>query len=198
MSVKTGELVETLGILFAIFLATGISFWFEADAGKKFDLLNKVNDTVAVKVIRDGAVISIEKREVVKGDVIVLDTGDEIPADGEILESVNLTVNESALTGEPQTRKGTLGSYRMGEHTYPVNMLYRGTSVLEGNAVYSVTAVGDSTEYGKVARKSAEMTDQKTPLNRQLEGLAGVIGKVGFVIAVLTFLVLFVKDIFLG
>ena len=198
MSIKTGETIETLGIIFAIALATGIAFWFEVDAGKKFEILNKVNDETPVKVIRDGHVTEISKREVVKGDIVILETGEEIPADGYLKEALSLSVNESTLTGEPMTRKGMPDSFTGRESTYPFNMLLKGTTILEGYCVYEVSAVGDSTEYGKVARKSAEVTNEPTPLNSQLEQLAKFIGFAGFTLSVLVFAILFAKDIIFG
>ncbi|PKO96661.1 MAG: haloacid dehalogenase [Bacteroidetes bacterium HGW-Bacteroidetes-7] len=198
MSIKTGETLETVGIIFAIALATGIAFWFEADAGKKFEILNKVNDETPVKVIRDGLVTEIPKMDVVKGDIVILETGDEIPADGYLKEALSISVNESALTGEPMTRKGIPDTFTGRESTYPVNMLLKGTTVLEGYCVFEVTNIGDSTEYGKVARKSAEVTNEPTPLNSQLEQLAKFIGFAGFTISVLTFAILFTKDVILG
>lgn len=198
MSIKTGEAIETIGIIFAVALATGIAFWFEADAGKKFEILNKVNDDTPVKVIRDSKVTVVPKRDIVKGDIVILETGDEIPADGILKEALSLSVNESALTGEPMTRKGMPDTFKGRESTYPPDMLLKGTSVLEGYCVYEVTAVGDITEYGKVARKSAEATNEPTPLNHQLEQLAKFIGFAGFTISFLTFGVLFLKDIITG
>ena len=198
MSIKTGETIETAGIIFAIALATGIAFWFEADAGKKFEILNKVNDETPIKVIRDGLVTEIPKRDVVKGDIVILETGDEIPADGYLKEALSLSVNESALTGEPMTRKGMADTFTGRESTYPVNMLLKGTTVLEGYCVFEVANIGDSTEYGKVARKSAEVTNEPTPLNSQLEQLAKFIGFAGFTMSVMIFGILFAKDIVLG
>ena len=198
MAFRTGEIVETLGILFAIALATGIGFWFEVDAGKKFDVLNKVNDEVSVKVMRDGVVTEIFKREIVVGDIVLLDTGDEVPADGKLLESVSLTVNESSLTGELQTRKNTNPQFFVKDATYPSDYVLRGTTVMEGHCMYLVDAVGDATEYGKVARKSTERSSEPTPLNVQLDKLAKFIGFAGFAMAILTFAILFLKDIFSG
>jgi Ca2+-transporting ATPase len=198
ISIKSGEILETAGIVLAILLATGISFWFETDAGKKFDLLNKVNDDNPVKVIRDGQITEIPRKDVVVGDVVILDAGEEVPADGDLILSVSLSVNESALTGEPLTRKDRDPDKIKRESTYPSNRLLKGTTVLEGYCRYIVTEVGDSTEYGKVARSSAEISDQPTPLNRQLEGLARFIGFAGFVMASITFVTLFLKDILTG
>ena len=198
MALRTGEIVETIGILFAIALATGIGFWFEVDAGKKFDILNKVSDEVPVKVLRDGIVTEVLKRDIVVGDVVLLDTGDEVPADGKLSESVSLTINESTLTGELQTRKTTNSQYFIKDATYPSDYVLRGTTVMEGHCTYIVDAVGDATEYGKVAKKASERSSEPTPLNVQLDKLAKFIGFAGFVMALLTFIILFIKDIFSG
>ncbi|MFA6334185.1 MAG: calcium-translocating P-type ATPase, PMCA-type [Bacteroidales bacterium] len=192
------EFIETIGIFCAIFLATGVSFWFEMDANKKFDLLNQVNDETLVKVIRDGNISEIPKKDVVVGDIIILDTGEEVPADGELAEAVSLSVNESSLTGEPVIEKSINPEYFDKEATYPTNHILRGTTIVEGHCIYEVFAVGDSTEFGKVAEKSTEANEEETPLNKQLAGLAKFIGFVGFVLAILTFTILFVKDLFMG
>ena len=192
------EFTETIGIFAAIILATGVAFWFEYDADKKFDILNLVNDETPIKVIRNGNIAEIPKKDIVVGDIVVLDTGDEIPADGILLESVSLQVDESSLTGEPSIEKTTDLEHFDKDATYPSNELLKGTKVLEGNAVYEVTKVGDSTEYGKVARKSAEKSEEQTPLNKQLDGLAKFIGIIGLSFAVLTFVSLFIKDMIIG
>jgi len=192
------EFIETIGIFCAIFLATGVSFWFEMDARKKFDLLNLVNDETSVKVIRDGNISEIPKKEIVVGDIVLLDAGEEVPADGELLEAVSLSLNESTLTGEPVIEKTTNPEFFDKESTYPTNHILRGTTVVEGHCVYRVFAVGDATEFGNVAKKSTEANEEETPLNKQLAGLAKFIGFLGFVLAILTFATLFVKDIFLG
>lgn len=192
------EFTETIGIFAAIILATGVAFWFEYDADKKFDILNLVNDETPIKVIRNGNITEIPKKDIVVGDIVVLDTGDEIPADGILLESVSLQVDESSLTGEPSIEKTTDPEHFDKDATYPSNELLKGTKVLEGNAVYQVTKVGDSTEYGKVARKSAEKSEEQTPLNKQLDGLAKFIGIIGLSFAVLTFVSLFIKDMIIG
>jgi Ca2+-transporting ATPase len=192
------DYIETIGIFCAIFLATGIAFWFELDAGKKFDLLNKVNDETLVKVIREGNICEIQKRDIVFGDILLLDTGEEVPADAELLRSVSLTINESTLTGEPLVEKSADPKYYDKDATYPTDRIYRGTAIAQGHCTCRVFAVGDSTEYGKVARKAGEKSPEETPLNLQLKGLAKLIGFIGFLLAFLTFSVLFVKDIFLG
>ncbi|GHS91281.1 calcium-translocating P-type ATPase, PMCA-type [Bacteroidia bacterium] len=192
------DFAETLGIVFAILLATGVGFWFELDANKKFDLLNQVNDDTAVKVIRNGNICEITKKDVVVGDIVLLETGEEIPADGKLLGVVSLQVNESSLTGEPVISK-TLIEADFDEHaTYPSNRIYRGTTIVDGHCTMEVMEVGDATEFGKVARESAMKSGEETPLNKQLNSLSRVISIVGFSLGILTFFTLFIKDIFGG
>ncbi len=188
-----GEFAETIGIFCAIFLATGVAFWYEYDAKRRFEILNVVNDDTPVKVIRDGQVMEIPKRDVVVGDIVVLGTGDEIPADGQLLEAVSLKVNESTLTGELQTGKTTDPEKFSKEATYPSDRVLRGTTVVEGRGVMRVDAVGDATEFGKVAEQATVKSEEKTPLDKQLERLSRIIGKVGTALAVLVFLILVVK-----
>lgn len=192
------EYAETIGIFCAIFLATGVAFWFEMDANKKFNLLNQVNDETLVKVIRNGNIGEVPKKDIVVGDIVVLETGEEVPADGELLEAVSLQIDESVLTGELMIDKTTNPEHFHADSTYPSNWVMRGTKVLDGHCIFEVSKVGDATEYGKVAQKSTEMTREETPLNKQLEGLAKFIGVVGFGLAVLTFSTLFLKDLVLG
>lgn len=191
------EFTETIGIFAAIILATVVAFWFEYDANKKFDILNLVNDDTPVKVIRNGIVTEVSKKEIVVGDIIILNSGDEIPADGELLESVSLQVDESCLTGELLVDKTTNPEHFHTEATYPSNQLLRGTKVMDGTAIMQSEHVGDSTEYGRVAQKAGEHSGEETPLNKQLESLAKFIGVIGFSFAILTFCSLFIKDIFL-
>lgn len=192
------EFAETIGIFCAIILATGVAFWFEMDANKKFDVLNKVNDDTQYKVIRNGNVCEIPKKDIVVGDVIIINSGEEIPADGQLLEAISLQIDESCLTGEPIIDKTTNEAEFEHEATYPSNWAMRGTKVMDGHGVIEIKKVGDATEYGKVAEKATEMSGEETPLNKQLDGLAKFIGVVGFALAVLTFLALFVKDIFMS
>lgn len=198
VSTGVGHYAETIGIFCAILLATGVAFWFEMDANKKFDILNQVNDDTLVKVIRNGNVVEVPKQDIVVGDIVILETGEEVPADGELIEAISLQIDESTLTGEPIIDKTTNAEDFDKEATYPSNWVMRGTKVMDGHGTYEVTKVGDATEYGKVAEKSTEMTGEETPLNQQLDGLAKFIGVVGLVLAALTFIVLFVKDIFGG
>lgn len=190
------EFAETIGIFCAIFLSIGVAFWFEMDANKKFDILNQVNDDTLIKVIRNGNIKEVPKKEIVVGDIILLETGEEIPADAELLEAISLQINESSLTGEPVIDKTTNPEEFDKDATYPSNMIYRGTTVVDGHCTACVTSVGDTTEFGKVAREATEMSGEETPLNKQLDGLAKFIGVVGFILAALTFSVLFIKDIF--
>lgn len=198
ISILHNEYAETIGIIAAILLATGVGFWFEMDANKKFKLLNQVNDDILVKVIRDGNIQEVPKKDIVVGDIVVLETGEEVPADGDLLEAVSLQVNESTLTGEPVIDKTTHPEEYDVEATYPSNRILRGTTIVNGHCIYEVKTVGDATEFGKVAEKSTEITDDKTPLSKQLERLAHFISIVGFIVAGLTFFGLLGKDIIEG
>jgi Ca2+-transporting ATPase len=197
ISIFENEYAETIGIILAILLATGIGFYFEYDANKKFDLLNSVNEETPVKVLRNGQVQVIPRKDVVVGDVVLLETGDEIPADGDLIEAVSLQVNESNLTGEPVISKTTDKAHFHPDATYPSNRLMRGTTVVDGRARMCVDCVGDATEIGKVARQSTEQTSEPTPLNIQLYKLANLISKVGFSVAGLAFAIFFIKDVLL-
>ncbi len=174
---------EPIGIFVAILLATGIGFWFEVKANRAFDVLNQVNDEDLVQVVREGKVTEIAKREVVVGDIVMLNTGNEIPADGELIEAVALQVNESTLTGEPIIKKSTNPEDFDKEATYPTNHVLRGTTVVEGHGVFRVLHVGDKTENGKVFTAAQIDNSVKTPLNHQLDGLGKVITKVSYVLA---------------
>ncbi len=191
------EYAETIGIFAAIFLATGVAFWFEMDANKKFDVLNKVNDNTLIKVLRSGNIKEILKKNVVVGDFVLLEAGEEVPADGELFEAVSLQMDESSLTGEPGINKTVQSANFDEEATYPSNWVMRGTNVIDGHGTLVVNKIGDETEYGKVAQKATEMTNEETPLNKQLDGLARFIGVVGFALAVMTFSTLFIKELFL-
>ena len=152
ISIIENEYAETIGIIAAILLATGIGFFFEYDASKKFDLLNAVNEETLVKVIRNGRVQEIPRKDIVVGDIVILETGEEIPADGELLEAISLQVNESNLTGEPVINKTTVEADFDEEATYASNLVMRGTTVVDGHGTMRVLHVGDATEIGKVAR----------------------------------------------
>lgn len=198
ISLVDNDFLETIGIFLAIFLATGIAFWFENDARRKFDILNLVNDDILYKVIRNGNVTEVMRKELVVGDVVILNTGEEVPADGLLLESVSLQIDESSLTGEPLAYKTTVREHFPDEPTYPPDEIKRGTVIQDGHCIFRVTQVGDATEYGKVARNASITNGGEIPLNRQLNHLADFIGVVGFWFATLTFLVLFFKDLMAG
>lgn len=197
ISLIENEYAETIGIIAAILLATGIGFFFEYDANKKFDLLNAVNEETPVKVIRSGRIQEVPRKDIVTGDIVILETGEEIPADGELLEAISMQVNESNLTGEPVTSKTIIEENFDKEATYASNLVMRGTTVVDGHGTMRVTHVGDATEIGKVARQSTEQPLEQTPLNIQLTRLANLIGKIGFTVALLSFLTFFIKDVLL-
>jgi len=196
ISIIEGEYAETIGIFFAIFLATGIGFYFEYDANKKFDLLNAVGEETPVTVRRNGKIQEISRKEVVVGDIVILNTGEEVPADGTLLESISLQINESTLTGELMVNKTTDEASFDEEATYPSNEVMRGTTVTDGHGIMQVNRVGDATEIGKVATQATEQSTEETPLNIQLSQLAKFIEKVGFTIAILTFLIFTGKDLY--
>ena len=174
---------EPVGIFAAIFLATGLSFWFEMKANKEFAVLNQVNDEEPVQVWRNGAITQIPRKDIVVGDIVVVNTGDEIPADGTLLEATSMNVDESSLTGEPSCMKTTNESLFDPEATYRSNALMRGTKVMEGHGVFEVTAVGDKTENGKVFKESQIDNSVKTPLNEQLDRLGRLVSISSYVIA---------------
>ena len=176
---------EPIGIFVAIILATGLSFYFEYKAEKEFEILNQVNDEEPVVVIRNGNSMEVPKREVVVGDIVMLNTGNEVPADGELLEAMALQVDESSLTGEPICHKTTDPAEFDDEATFPSNQVLRGTGVKEGAGVYRVTAVGDATENGKVFEAAQIDSSVKTPLNEQIERLGSMISKISYGIAAL-------------
>ncbi len=174
---------EPIGIFMAILLATGLAFVFELKAGREFDLLNRVNDDEPVQVIRDGAPVQVPRRDVVVGDIVILNTGEEIPADGALLEAVRLNVDESTLTGEPVCAKTTDPEQFDPDATFPSDRVMRGTKVMEGHGIMRVLAVGDATENGKVF-EAAQIDDSvKTPLNEQLDGLGKLITRIAYIFA---------------
>lgn len=195
VGVFNGHYLEGVGIVLAIFLATFMSFINEFRAGKEFDILNQVNDDMPVKVIRDGNVTSIPKREIVVGDIVILDRGDEIPSDGILLDSVSLSVNESSLTGEPVASKSHNTTADDGSHTYPMNKVLKSTAVVEGHGVMETTAVGDKTEIGTTAREATIRIDAPTPLTIQLHKLSDFISSSAFLLAILIFAILAFVDL---
>lgn len=184
--------LETIGIFVAVFLATTVGFYFERDAAKKFNLLTALSEEQPVKVRRNGKVMEIPRHDVVVGDVVLVEVGDEVPADGELIVCNDLQINESPLTGEPVTEKSLEGG---GDGAYPRNIILRSTMVMNGRGEFVVTAVGDSTEIGKVAKKSTEQTSVETPLHMQLDKLAKMISKVGSVVSVAAFFIFLIHDI---
>lgn len=184
--------METIGIFVAVFLATTVGFYFERDAAKKFNLLTALSEEQPVKVRRNGKVMEIPRHDVVVGDVVLVEVGDEVPADGELIVCNDLQINESALTGEPVAEKSLESG---GDGAYPRNIILRSTMVMNGRGEFVVTAVGDVTEIGKVAKKSTEQTSVETPLNMQLDKLAKMISKVGSVVSVTAFFIFLIHDI---
>ena len=194
------DFIETIGIIFAIFLATTVGFIFERDAARKFDVLTQLGEEQPVKVVREGKIIEIPRREVVVGDVVIVETGDEVPADGHLFEATDLQVDESSLTGEPMTNKESLPlspSKKRGDsgEAYPKDMLLRSSMVMGGTGRYVVSAVGDETEIGHVARQATELTGVKTPLNIQLDRLAKLISKVGAGMSIAAFFAFLIHDL---
>ena len=171
---------EPVGIFVAIMLATGLSFYFEYQADKEFAILNKVNDDEPVEVIRDSNTTLIPRREVVVGDIVIVNTGEEIPADGELMESTLLNVDESTLTGEPMCAKTTVASEFDSQATFPSNHVMKGTKVMEGHGIMRVLAIGDHTEQGKVFEAVQIDNSVKTPLDEQLDGLGRLVAKLSY------------------
>ena len=188
------DFMETIGIFLAIFLATTVGFYFELDAAKKFNVLTAMNDDQPVKVRREGKVTEIPRREVVVGDIIIVEPGDEVPADARLIAATNLQIDESTLTGETLTTKSVNSD---GNHatTYPPNIILRSTMVMNGHGEAVVEKVGAMTEIEKVAQKATEATNTKTPLNIQLTKLAKLISKVGSFVSVAAFVIFLVHDI---
>ena len=185
LAVIENDFVEAIGIFLAIFFATTVGFYFERDAAKRFDELTALGEEQPVKVVRNGHVVEVPRREIVVDDIVVLGVGDEVPADGILFEAVDLQIDESTLTGEPIISKFV--EVKHDGATYPSNLALRSTMVMNGSGKMRVTSVGDVTEIGKVATKATELTAVKTPLNLQLDRLAKLISKVGSAVSVLAF-----------
>ena len=184
------DFTESIGIICAIILATCVGFWFEWDAMRRFRRLNQVNDDIPVKVMRDGSIREIPRRDVVVGDVVYIESGETVPADGELVEAVSLRINESTLTGELEVDKTVDEAHFDSEATYPSNVALRGTTVADGYGVLVATAVGDATEAGRVTEQATVQSGEQTPLHRQLTRLSRQIGKVGIALSVLIFVIL--------
>lgn len=202
ISAFTGAVIESIGILLAVFLATGIAFLNEYRAGKEFDILNRVDDSTPVKTIRSGGFVFVPKQDLVVGDVIFVETGEEIPADSKVLESVNLHVDQSKFTGEPEpVAKAAAGEPAfadLGEASYGHDLLLRGSTVLEGNAYAEIIAVGGKTEIGRTAAAASEVTDLVTPLQKQLNRLGRLIAVVGSSLSLFLLIVLIVRAVLNG
>ena len=202
------DFVETIGIIAAVVLATTVGFYFERDAIRRFNVLTQLGEEQLVKVIRSltpapsptgegshNTIVEIPRREVVVGDIVLVETGDEVPADGQLLECTDLQVDESSLTGEPlANKKLEVRGERLENTAYPANILLRSSMVMSGSGCYVVTAVGDKTEIGHVARQATELTDVKTPLNLQLSRLAKLISKVGAIVSTASFIIFLGHD----
>ena len=192
------DFTESIGIICAIILATCVGFWFEWDAQRRFRRLNQVNDDIPVKVMREGSIREIPRRDVVVGDVVYIEGGETVPADGELVEAVSLKINESTLTGEPEVDKTVDPAHFDPEATYPSNVAMRGTTVADGYGVMVTTAVGDHSEAGRVTEQSTVQSDEQTPLDRQLTRLSHLIGRVGIFLSGLIFCVMLGKAFLVG
>lgn len=192
------EFLEPVGILCAIVLATCVGFLFEWDAMRRFRRLNQVNDDIPVKVMRSGAMCEVPRRDVVVGDLICIENGESVPADGELVEAVSLRINESTLTGEPEVDKTVVREHFDEDATYPSNAVMRGTTVVDGYGMMVVTAVGDATEAGRVTEQATTACEEQTPLDRQLTRLSRMIGRGGIVLSVVIFVAMLMKAILFG
>lgn len=198
VAVVDGHYTETIGIILAIILATGVGFLFEWDAMRRFRRLNRVNDQVAVKVLREGAVCEIPRHEVVVGDYVYIESGEMIPADGTLVEALSLRLDESTLTGESETLKSCDEALFDPEATYSTNRVLRGTTVREGYGAFLVEEVGDRTEAGRVSEQASIESEEETPLHQQLNRLSQLIGRIGFTLAGAIFLILILKLFLVG
>lgn len=180
-----GVFFEPIGIFIAILLATGLSFYFETKADKEFAILNQINDDEPVRVLRNGNITEVPKKDIVVGDIVYLNTGDEVPADGQLIEAVTLTMDESTLTGEPACHKTVDPNDFDADATYGSDQVLRGTKVIEGHGICRVDAVGDATESGKVFTEAQIDNSVKTPLDEQFEGLGRLISRISYVFALL-------------
>ena len=193
MAFIDGEFLETIGIICAIVLATCVGFFFELDAMRRFKRLNLVNDDIPVKVVRDGEMTEVPRRDVVVGDLVYVENGETVPADGKLVKAVSLKINESTLTGEPEVDKTTDERFFDAEATYPSDALLRGTTVVDGYGEMIVEAVGDRTEAGRVTEQSSIASEEPTPLYKQLTRLSRMIGKIGIAVSIAIFLAMLAK-----
>lgn len=193
MAFIDGEFLETIGIICAIVLATCVGFFFELDAMRRFKRLNLVNDDIPVKVVRDGEMTEVPRRDVVVGDLVYVENGETVPADGKLVKAVSLKINESTLTGEPEVDKTTDECFFDAEATYPSDALLRGTTVVDGYGEMIVEAVGDRTEAGRVTEQSSIASEEPTPLYKQLTRLSRMIGKIGIAVSIAIFVAMLAK-----
>lgn len=193
MAFIDGEFLETIGIICAIVLATCVGFFFELDAMRRFKRLNLVNDDIPVKVVRDGEMTEVPRRDVVVGDLVYVENGETVPADGKLVKAVSLKINESTLTGEPEVDKTTDERFFDAEATYPSDALLRGTTVVDGYGEMIVEAVGDRTEAGRVTEQSSIASEEPTPLYKQLTRLSRMIGKIGIAVSIAIFVAMLAK-----
>lgn len=189
---------EPIGIIVALLLATGVAFFLERSNEKTFQSLNEVNDDTLVKVIRNNNVCQVPRKDIVVDDIVILETGEEVPADCELLESLNLLVNESSLTGEPQASKTINEKEFDKEATYPSNHILKGTTIIEGYCTAKVLKVGDSTESGKVFEAAQVDEGDPTPLSEKLDTLADWITKASYVFAALIIVGRLIAYFFIG
>ncbi|MDX2163162.1 MAG: calcium-translocating P-type ATPase, PMCA-type [bacterium] len=194
-----GHFAEGIGIIIAILLSTTLAFVNEYRAKREFDVLNRVNDDAPTQVIRDGAFIVVGRKDLVVGDVVLIEAGDEVPADGELIEAVSLQVNESLLTGESLAVSKVIATGMPRQHeAFPKDQVFRSTLTADGRGAFRVTAVGDHTKIGEIAREAIIETDEVTPLNAQLERLSKLIGVVGFAVAAITYVALVIRGALVG
>jgi len=199
VGVVEGSYAEGVGIIVAIALATGLAFYNEFKAEKEFDVLNTKDDEKDIEVIRNRTFAKIPRKDLVVGDIVIINIGEEVPADGILLESTGLQVDESKLTGESkEILKSVVQGSSNSESIYPENLVLRGTTVKEGRGIIQIASVGNKTEIGKTAEKAIEETEGKSPLNIQLDRLSKFVGVVGFSVALLTFIALTVRGVFIG
>lgn len=202
VGVIDGKYFEGVGIIVAILLATILAFVNEYKANKEFDVLNQVSDEVPVKVVRDGHYTTVPRKDIVVGDIVLVEAGEEVPADGQIVEAISLEVDEARLTGEsePVSKVSKDQAHELAgrELAYPVDIMLRSTIAKDGHGIIQVTAVGDATEIGKTARAAAEETGEETPLNTQLERLSKLIGVIGFGVAALIYIALASRGVITG
>ncbi len=205
VGIVDGQIIEGIGIVIAILLATTLAFVNEYRASQEFEILNQVNEEVQIKVIRNGHVTVVPRKDLVVGDIVLLELGDEVPADGVVLEAVSLEINEARLTGEaiPVTKVKTEELEEevtsTDETTFPLNKVFRGTMCVDGNGIIEISAVGDGTYIAEILREATTMeTGDETPLNRQLDRLSKAIGVVGLVVALMIFVALVLRGLATG